>query len=194
MAALGSRVLQCNAVTLDVGSDRGASVCTDIAKVSDTAIQSLKSECPAVEWIVWASPLCDQYSRAHTCGTRDLQHADVLAKRIWKFIDILKPEQVLIEILRRPYCGSVTSCWRDQGPRSSWTIVSTGQRHKRRPCFGSNTLLQGYSAKTCPGPGKCPAIAPLTRRHIVSIDGGEVRETVAANPDRLVLELFQAVY
>ena len=83
VAALGSRVLQCNAVTLDVGSDRGASVCTDIAKVSDTAIQSLKSECPAVEWIVWASPLCDQYSRAHTCGTRDLQRADVLGKRVW---------------------------------------------------------------------------------------------------------------
>ena len=69
-----------------------------------------------------------------------------------------------------------------------------GTASKKATMLWSNTLLQGYSAKTCPGPGKCPAIAPLTRRHIVSIDGGEVRETVAANPDRLVLELFQAVH
>ena len=99
VAALGSRVLHCNAVTLDVDPVRSPSICTDIAEVSDTAIQSLKSEYPAVEWIVWASPPCDQYSRAHTCGTRDSERADVLAKRMWKFIDILKPE-------RSPRCES----------------------------------------------------------------------------------------
>lgn len=160
VAALGSRVLQCNAVTLDVGSDRGASVCTDIANVSNTAFQSLKSECPAVEWIVWASPLCDQDSRAHTCGTRDLQHADVLAKRMWKFIDILKPEQVLIEILRRPCCGSVTSCWRDQGPRSSWTIVSTGQRQRRRPCFGAIGCCRDTQQRRGLVPGSAQRLRP----------------------------------
>ena len=62
VAALGSRILQCNAVTIDVDLDQGPSICTDIAEVSDTAIQSLKSVFPAVKWIVWASPPCDQYS------------------------------------------------------------------------------------------------------------------------------------
>ena len=95
VAALGSRVLQCNAVTLDVDPVRSPSICTDIAEVSDTAIQSLKSEYPAVEWLMWASRPCDQYSRAHTCGTRDTERAD--SKRMWKFIDILKPERVFIE-------------------------------------------------------------------------------------------------
>ncbi len=156
VAALGSRVLQCNAVTLDVDPDRGPSICTDIAEVSDTAIQSLKSVFPAVEWIVWASPPCDQYSRAHTCGTRDLQRADVLAKRMWKFIDILKPERVLIEILHRPCCGSVTSCWRDQGPRSSWTIASTGQRTRSRPCFGAIGAA-GILSKDVPGSREVPS-------------------------------------
>ncbi len=56
VAALGSRVLQCNAVTLDVDAVRSPSICTDIAKVSDAATQSLKSVFPAVQWIVWASP------------------------------------------------------------------------------------------------------------------------------------------
>ena len=83
VAALGSRVLQCNAVTLDVDPDRSPRICTDIAEVSDTAIQSLKSVFAAVEWIVWASPPCDQHSRPHTCCTRDLQRADVLGKRVW---------------------------------------------------------------------------------------------------------------
>ena len=194
MAALGRRVLQCKAVTLDVDSDRGASICTDIAKVSDTAIQSLKSECPAVEWIVWASPPCDQYSRAHTCGTRDLERADVLGKRMWKLIDILKPEQVLIE---NPSSSMLRK--RDFMPASPGTTFVVdycqyGTASKKATMLWSNTLLQGYSAKTCAGPGKCPAIAPLTRSHIVSINGGEMWETVAAIPDRLVLVLFQAVH
>ena len=58
----------------------------------------------------------------------------------------------------------------------------------------SNMPLQGFSAKTCPGPGKCSAIEPSTRRQIVSINGGEMGKAVAAIPDRLVLELFQAVH
>ena len=136
VAALGSRVLQCNPVTLDVDPDRGPSICTYIAEVSDTAIQSLKSVIPAVEWFV-ASPPCDQYSRAHTCGTRDSERADVLAKRMWKFIDIRSPNESSLSILHHPCCGSVTSCWREQGPRLSWTIASTGQRTGSRPCFGA---------------------------------------------------------
>ena len=36
-------------------------------------------------------------SRSHGWHARTLKRADVLAKRMWKFIDILKPERVLIE-------------------------------------------------------------------------------------------------
>ena len=69
-----------------------------------------------------------------------------------------------------------------------------GTASKKATMLRSNRPLEGFSAKTCAGPGKCPAIAPLTRRHIVSVNGGEMWETVAAIPDRLVLELFQAVH
>ena len=69
-----------------------------------------------------------------------------------------------------------------------------GTASKKATMLWSNRPLQGYSAKTCAGPGKCPAIAPLTRRRIVSVNGGEMWETVAAIPDRLLLELFRAMH
>ena len=69
-----------------------------------------------------------------------------------------------------------------------------GTAYKKPTMLWSNTPLQGFSVRTCPGPRKCAAIAPLTRRHIVSINGGEMGKAIAAIPDRLVLELFQAVH
>jgi len=194
VAALGSRILQCNAVTIDLDPDRDPGICTDIAEISDAAIHSLKSAFPAVQWIVWASPPCDQYSRAHTCGARDLEYADVLAQKVWKFIDILKPERVLIE---NPASSML---WKRDfmlaRPGSTFVVdyCQYGTAYKKPTKVWSNKPLMGYTAKTCPGPAKCPAIAPFTRRHIVSINGGELGASVAAIPDRLVLELFQAVH
>jgi len=102
---------------------------------------------------LFASPPCDQYSRAHTCGTRDSERADVLAKRMWKFIDILKPERVLIE-----YPSSSMLWKRDfMLARAGTTFVvdycQYGTAYRKPTMLWSNRPLQGFSAKTCPGPG-----------------------------------------
>ena len=95
VAALGSRVLQCKLLPLMILIEARAS-----AQTSQTSLirpfRAL-SQCFQLWNGLFASPPCDQSSRAHTCGTRNSERADVLAKRMWKFIDILKPERVLIE-------------------------------------------------------------------------------------------------
>ena len=107
---------------------------------------------PAVKWIVWASPPCDQYFRAHTCGTRNLKRADVLAQRMWKFIDILKPECIFIEN------SALSTLWKRDFmlARPGTTLVvdycQYGTAYKKPTILWSNRPLQGFSAKKCPGP------------------------------------------
>jgi hypothetical protein len=47
--------------------------------------------------IVWASPPCTEYSRAKTCGTRDLETADRCVEAVFQVLDYLKPKLFFIE-------------------------------------------------------------------------------------------------
>ena len=194
VAALGSRFLQCNAISVDIDASRKPTICADIGELSDAAIQSLKTAFQGVQWILWASPPCDQYSRAHTCGTRDLERADALTQRMWRFVDILKPERVLIENPESSLLWKRDFMLARQGFTLQVDYCQYGTAYKKPTQLWTDKPLVGFVPKRCPGPGRCPAIAPTTRRHIVSIDGCEDRTTVAAIPDRLVLEIFQGVH
>ena len=194
VAALGSRFLQCNAITVDIDASHKPSVCADIGELSDAAIQSLKSAFGDVKWILWASPPCDQYSRAHTCGVRDLERADALTQRLWKFYDILKPERLFIENPESSMLWKRDFMLARQGFILNIDYCQYGTAYKKPTQLWTDKPLEGFHPKRCPGPGRCPAIPPRARGHIVTIDGCEDRAMVATIPDRLVLELFQAVH
>ena len=96
VAALGSRVLQCklSPLMLILIEARASAQTSQTSQIRPFRTLSQYFQL----WNgLFASPPCDQSSRAHTCGTRNSERADVLAKRMWKFIDILKPGRVLIE-------------------------------------------------------------------------------------------------
>ena len=47
--------------------------------------------------IIWASPPCTEYSRAKTCGVRDIEGANKIVKRTLDIIEYFKPKYWIIE-------------------------------------------------------------------------------------------------
>ena len=47
--------------------------------------------------VIWASPPCTEYSRAKTCGIRDIEGANAIVKRTLDIIHYFKPDYWIIE-------------------------------------------------------------------------------------------------
>ena len=47
--------------------------------------------------VIWASPPCTEYSRAKTCGIRDIEGANAIVRRTLDIIDYFKPKYWIIE-------------------------------------------------------------------------------------------------
>ena len=47
--------------------------------------------------VIWASPPCTEYSRAKTCGTRDIEGSNEVVKRTLEIIEYFKPKYWIIE-------------------------------------------------------------------------------------------------
>ena len=47
--------------------------------------------------VIWASPPCTEYSRAKTCGIRDIEGANEIVKRTLDIIHYFKPKYWIIE-------------------------------------------------------------------------------------------------
>lgn len=97
VSRIGSRILNCECVSIDICSLHNPTIATDILTITDEDLQRLADSFPDVDWIIWASPPCQHYSRVRTRVARDLDSADNLVKAAWKFIDILKPVRYFIE-------------------------------------------------------------------------------------------------
>ena len=62
--------------------------------------------------MIWASPPCDQYSKAHSCGIRDIADADSKVRACMDIIEYFQPKLWVIEnpegLLRtRPFMGAM---------------------------------------------------------------------------------------
>jgi len=47
--------------------------------------------------VIWASPPCTEYSRAKTCGVRDIEGSNLVVKRTLDIIEYFKPKYWIIE-------------------------------------------------------------------------------------------------
>ena len=47
--------------------------------------------------VIWASPPCTEYSRAKTCGVRDIEGSNEVVKKTLEIIDYFKPKYWIIE-------------------------------------------------------------------------------------------------
>lgn len=113
--------------------------------------------------IIWASPPCTQYSRAKTCGKRDMETADRLVQKCLEIIRYYEPRAWFLE---NPYTGYLKSrpfmqdlpyfkidycCYENRGRRKA-TAIWTNVMH--------------FTPKTCAGKGKCPNM--IGSRHFAS--------------------------
>ena len=47
--------------------------------------------------VIWASPPCTEYSRAKTCGVRDIEGSNEVVKKTLEIIEYFKPKYWIIE-------------------------------------------------------------------------------------------------
>ena len=47
--------------------------------------------------VIWASPPCTEYTRAKTCGVRDIEGSNEVVKKTLEIIDYFKPKYWIIE-------------------------------------------------------------------------------------------------
>ena len=90
-ACLKKKYKTIDVVSLDIDAKFGATVTIDILKWDYTVYPPMYFD------VVWASPPCTQYSKAHRRGTRNLTHADKVVRRTLKIIKHLKPTYWYIE-------------------------------------------------------------------------------------------------
>ena len=125
--------------------------------------------------VIFATPPCDQFSRARTTVARDLESADKVVQRTLEIIRYLRPRRWFMENPRNGLLGSrpymqglpyvdVDYCrfadWGYQKPTRIW-----GGEHVKSL---ANCLCD---------PKTCPQVVPGTRRHRENLGGNHIRVT-----------------
>ena len=91
--------------SLDIVDAAHITHCMDIGEFVDKVLTTLV---PGSFQLVWASPPCNEFSKAKTRGTRDLEHATFLVECALKVINYLSPAAWFIEnpvgLLREQPC------------------------------------------------------------------------------------------
>ena len=172
-------------VTVDVDAKTEPTHCVDVRSWKPTYAKGYFD-------LIWASPPCDQYSRANTTGIRDLEYADSVAKACLRLIQELKPKAFVVEnplgLLRERqfmipwnrFHVPVTYCkygFDYMKETDLWTNVDVSLQHcKMQPCRHYRnhkrhpvTAQQGPSRGGTPGCGSTDVLYRVPPRLIQAI-------------------------
>jgi hypothetical protein len=116
--------------------------------------------------LLWASPPCTQYSIAKTRGTRDLEGADTLVRRVFEIIDYFKPKAWVIENVGTGLLVNRMKNIRDV-PIFMTDYCCYGKPIRKRTALWSNKTL---NLMLCPGRGECKQM--IDNRHKSSCGNG----------------------
>ena len=122
---------------------------------------------PGVFDVIWASPPCNEYSKAKTRGARNLPLADSLVRKAFEIIDYFKPK---IWIVENVGTGLLVDRMNSIRPGLNQYFVdycAYGALYRKRTVLWSNIKLH---MGLCAGAGKCPGMKG--NKHIHSVGNG----------------------
>ncbi len=83
VSKVAAALLQCPVITVDINPRLKPTIVLDILDWSDETNRQIRAMVPEnAKPIIWASPLCTEYSIAKTVGLRNLQYADLLVAKV----------------------------------------------------------------------------------------------------------------
>jgi len=117
--------------------------------------------------IIWCSPPCNEYSKAKTRGTRDLELADTLVKKCFEILDYFKPNTWIIENVGT---GLLVKRMESIRPNLNHYFVDYcvyGKPYRKRTILWSNKPLH---LGLCPGKSMCNQMK--NNKHLGSVGNG----------------------
>lgn len=102
---------------------------------------------------IYASPPCEEFSKAKTRGVRNLELACALVRKTLEIIHYFKPKVWVIENPATGLLPHLMDSLEFGLPHYVADFCCYGLPYRKRTAFWSNVPL---SLKTCPGPGLCP--------------------------------------
>jgi site-specific DNA-cytosine methylase len=138
--------------------------------------------------VIWASPPCIEYSRAKTCGIRDIEGANAIVKRTLDIIHYFKPKYWIIE---NPQTGLLKEQEIMIGiPFQDIDYCKYGMPYRKRTRLWNNIDL--WNPKPLCN-RDCSSMNPSRTRHL---QGGSTAERIRTDlykvPADLIKEIFIA--
>lgn len=199
----GSIVLgQCMTATLDLDARWNPTFQMSIDDFGQEHAAFLKTKFEGKRPIIWASPPCEEYSRAKTRGKRKLDEADDRVRKVFEIADMLDPLVILVE---NPATGLLANDYRHDMLLKPYTpnryvvhYCQYGKAALKPTMIWSSIDLEsfGFEALTCPGGSECHGMYKCNRtqawKHVAIWDKTSYENRISV-PDQLVISVFRAV-
>jgi hypothetical protein len=183
----------CPIETVDYDAQSSATIIMDVtAWRNESHGETLRNKHPGRKPVIFASPPCEEYSRAKTTASRDLSHADHCVDMVRKIATDLDAAFVFVE---NPSTGLLP------GRRviESWTAESIevcycqyGFLYKKPTMIWVSAPLTGMQPEMCPGATKCRSCyydhLHNTSKHLFNVLDAPYKDRIRV-PDQLVLAL-----
>lgn len=180
-------------VSLDIVCKRNPTICSDILK------WDYRKDFPIGYFdVIWASPVCTEYSRAKTRAPRNISYADRLVKKAIEIIEYFRPKIYFIE---NPQTGLLkTRPFMKDIPYYDVTYCKYGYEYKKPTRIWTN--VRGFKPKFCKN--DCSMMVPGTKKHMSHLGKSDISTTPWKSsthipiknqysiPPRLISALFTA--
>lgn len=201
VSRIATRVLTCSAATVDIEEEWEPSICMDITQWDSTHTNMLKTMHKGCVFIIWASPPCEEYSRAKTTGVRDIERADNCVRAVFRIKEQLQAPVLVVENPATGILAKRNNSLMDPVPfHHKVDYCQYGTLHRKETMLWSNIKLTdyGFVCRTCRGYDECMGMMkykPTSRyRHIAHYDDllkdYNLRIQV---PGQLIASVFRAI-
>lgn len=195
VSKVASMLLQCPVVTVDINPRMKPTIVLDILEWSDETNRQIAEIVPkGAKPIIWASPLCTEYSIAKTVGVRNLDYADRLVAKIE---DIAHELDALFVFVENPATGMLKDREVISFMRHRYRVdyCQYGGLMYKPTNIWTSAALDTFKPKVCPRTLACSVTVynKVTNRikHPIGLHSLSYKQLIKV-PDQLVFDLLRA--